>query len=113
MTKYLILLAYEPSVWNGLTPEQQAPIINAHKRFHAVVGEQILASEPLADREDATTMRHLDGRMVLTEGPFAETVEMIGGFYLVQAEDLDQVIDWCRLLPQQYSVEIRPCVVMD
>lgn len=58
-------------------------------------------------------MRHKDGRPTLTDGPFAETTETIGGYYLVEATDLDQAVAWCELLPDCYSLEIRPVVDID
>ena len=48
-----------------------------------------------------------------TDGPFAETAEMIGGFYVLDDADLDTVVEWCRILPKGYSLEIRPCISMD
>ena len=84
-----------------------------HNRFHATVGSNIVAGEALAGPDAATTLRHKDGQPTLTDGPFAETAEMIGGFYLLEAPDLDTVTGWCEILPKGYSLEIRPCISMD
>lgn len=108
--KYLILIAYEPSIWADVQPEVQERFHAQHLAFHEAVGEKLLAGEALADIENATTLR---GGDTLTDGPFAETAEMIGGFYLVQADDLDQVVAWCRLLPPEYALEIRPCIQIE
>jgi hypothetical protein len=111
--KYLVLIAYERGGWERATPEQRAGYLQAHADFHRTVGASVLAGEALADPETATTMRHVDGRPTLTDGPFAETAEIIGGFYLLEAPDLDTVTGWCEILPQGYSLEIRPCVEVE
>lgn len=112
--KYLILIAYAPSMWVDVPAEVQERFHEQHLAFHQRVGEQLLAGEALADNDTATTLRRGGQRdESLTDGPFAETAEMIGGFYLVEADDLDQVVAWCRLLPPEYSLEIRPCIRID
>jgi hypothetical protein len=111
--KYLILIAYPPDGWSKASPEQQQRWMADHGRFHDTVGSAILGGEALAGPDTATTMRHVAGKPVLTDGPFAETAERIGGFYLVEAPDLDTVTGWCEILPDGYSLEIRPCITVD
>jgi hypothetical protein len=111
--KYFVLIAHSPTGWSSMSADEQAESMNDHVRFHQAVGEHMLGGEALADSDAATTLRHVDGQPVLTDGPFAETAEMIGGFYLIDAPDLDTVVEWCRILPHGYSLEIRPCVEID
>jgi len=111
--KYLILIAYEPGAWGSAPPEVQEQAHREHLEFHRVVGPNLLSGEALSGPETATTVRRDEGRTVLTDGPFAEAAEHLGGFYLVQADDLDQVVGWCELLPVFYSLEVRPCVQID
>jgi hypothetical protein len=59
----------------------------------------------------ATTLRTRGGEMIVTDGPFAEAAEQIGGFYLLDAPDLDTVIELCRILPP-YDIDIRPVLDM-
>ncbi len=108
--KYFILIAHSPTGWSDMSPDEQAEAMRQHGDFHAALGPAILGGEALADPDTATTMRHVDGVPTLTDGPFAETAEVIGGFYLVEAPDLDTVTGWCRLLPQGYTLEIRPVI---
>lgn len=108
--RYLVLIAHEPGGWDRATTEQQQEWLADHQRFHERVGEAVLATAALAGPEAATTLRHVHGRPVLTDGPFAETAEVIGGFYLLDAPDLDTVTGWCELLPNGYSLEVRPCL---
>ena len=71
---------------------------------------ELIAGEALSDPGDATVMRtSSDGRVALTDGPYAEVVEGMGGFYLVEAPDLDVVVELLRLLPR-YDIQIHPTI---
>src|SRR5215211_2063685 len=63
----------------------------------------------------ATTVTVRDGETITTDGPFAETKEQLGGFYLVEAESLDEAIDWAAKIPSARigKVEVRPVMVFD
>jgi len=62
--------------------------------------------------ESATTLRNDDGRMLLTDGPFIETKEAVGGFYLIEARDLDHALEIGKLCPAPFGgVEVRPIMV--
>ena len=67
-----------------------------------------VATAPLAGADLATTLRHVDGRLQVTDGPFAETAEAIAGYYDVELPDLDSAIAAGSLLPSPFSIEIRP-----
>ena len=71
-----------------------------------------VAGEALQPTQQATTVRVRDGATVTTDGPFAETKEQLGGFYVIEAEDLDQAIEAASKIPnaRDGSVEIRPIV---
>jgi hypothetical protein len=71
---------------------------------------QYLASSPLHPTSTATTLRVRDGKRLVTDGPFAETREQLGGFFLIDVQDLDQAIDIAGRLPagKWGTVEIRP-----
>jgi hypothetical protein len=71
---------------------------------------EIAAGEALRGIDAATTVRVRDGEVLTTDGPFAETKELLGGFYIVEAEDLDQAIEFAGRIPtSRYgSVEVRP-----
>ncbi len=66
--------------------------------------------EALQDVETATTVRVRDGKTITADGPFAETKETIGGFYLIDVENLDEAIKWAEKIPLigRGSVEVRP-----
>ena len=65
--------------------------------------------------QTATTVRIRNGETLLTDGPFAETKEILGGYYLIDVEDLDAALGWAAKMPNiEYgSVEVRPVIVFD
>ena len=67
----------------------------------------MLGGEALGDGSMATTLRTRGGELTITDGPFAETAEQIGGYYVLEAPDLDTVIELCKVLPP-YDIDIRP-----
>jgi hypothetical protein len=71
-----------------------------------------LAAAPLHPTSTATSVRVRDGKMMVTDGPFAETREQLGGYYLIEAQDLDEAIGIARRIPgaRRGTVEIRPVV---
>ncbi|MFV0525004.1 MAG: YciI family protein [Acidimicrobiales bacterium] len=111
--KYFVLLAGygEMPAWDQQTPEEQEAGMAKLGAFDEAcasrAGVEILSGEALGDGSTATTLRTRGGEMAVTDGPFAEAAEQIGGFYVVDAPDLDTVTDLCRILPA-YDIEIRP-----
>lgn len=114
--KYMILLAGdgEMPAWDALSAEERDAAMAGHEAFGVACEERqdvaIVSGEALGDGSTATTIRTRGGRFTVTDGPFAEAAEQIGGFYVIEAPDLDTVIELCRILPA-YDIEIRP--VMD
>jgi hypothetical protein len=75
----------------------------------------LVAGEGLYPASTATTIRVRDGERGITDGPFAETKEQLGGFFILDVKDLDEAIEWAAKIPgaQVGSVEIRPVMVFD
>ena len=113
--KYLVLMAAEEGGWDTATPEERQRVMDAHDAFHKAVADRATmgAGEALAESSSGRTLRHVDGEPVVTEGPYAEGVEQLGGFYLVEADSIDVVLDLCRLLPSSYAVEVRPVIQIE
>jgi hypothetical protein len=111
--KYFVLLAGmgEMAPWEELTAEEQEAGMAKHVAFDeackARPGVEILSEAALGDGSMATTLRTRGGEVTITDGPFAEAAEQIGGFYVLDSSDIDTVIDLCRILPA-YDIEIRP-----
>lgn len=93
------------------TPEFDAELA-AYMRFGETAGPAIVAGEALEPSLQAATVRAGDGGPLVTDGPFIETVEVIGGFYVLEADTLDDVLDLARQIPAALdgAVEVRPLV---
>lgn len=74
-----------------------------------------MGGEALQPSQTATTVRLKDGERVVTDGPFAETREVLGGFYMIDVSDLDTALDWAARCPgaKYGSMEIRPIMEFD
>lgn len=112
--RYVLLLAHP----RGRSEQADRAGHPAFAGFEAYVTQhgQRLGSAGLAETDVATTVRHQDGRAVVTDGPFVETArtsEVVGGYYDVDLPDLDTAIAAAALLPPSYAVEIRPTVTVD
>lgn len=113
--KYLVLLVGDGELkpWPDHTPQEQAEVMTRFEAFSAACrardGVEILAGEALAGPEHATTLRTRGGTTTLTEGPYAEAIEAMGGFYLVEAPDLDVLLELLRVLPP-YDIQVSPVV---
>jgi hypothetical protein len=110
MAQYLILIYENESGYNDPAAWQQAG--EAHTRFATQVaqkeGVEMLGGNALQPTPTATSIRG----DVVTDGPFAETKEALGGYYLIEAKDLDQALEVARLCPAPFGgVEVRP--IMD
>ena len=111
--KYMLLIYSEPRE-RELTPEEWAASMPAwtaygeelHKRGAYVDGA------PLANTNSATTVRVRDGKQLVTDGPFAETKEVLGGYYVIEAPSLDGALEAAAMCPgaKYGSVEVRPIV---
>jgi len=111
--KYALLIYQVPGSFEALSPEQQ----QASQREYMAIGSApgVVGGEGLQGVDHATTVRVRDGRTITTDGPFAETKEIFGGFYLVEADHLDTAIQVASRIPavhQGGSVEIRPILEM-
>lgn len=110
MKRYTILIAFEPSDWQHVDDETRREFFAAHRAFEAYVAEhgERVANAALGDADTATTVRGPE--RTVTDGPFVELTEHIGGYYDVRLPDLDHAIAAARLLPASYTLEIRPVV---
>jgi len=111
MTQYMILIYGDEAQFQTMTPEEHKQLFEAHGRFAgqtADLGATILRGDALEPSDTATTVRD----DIVTDGPFAETKEVLGGYYLIEARDLDHALQVARLCPAPHGcVEVRP--VMD
>jgi len=109
--KYLMLIYEDESVYG---PDKSGPgmqeIVSKHMAFNQELGAARLAGAGLKGTASATTIRTTNGTKTIHDGPFAETKEQLGGYYLVEAENLDAAIAIAKKLPilKDGAIEIRP-----
>ncbi len=112
MPQYLFLLYDDESAWRDATEADWQALMDQHNAFSAAVekaGASVLGGEGLADTSTATTVRARPGEVALvTDGPFAETKEALGGYYVIEAADLDAALALAALCPAGGCVEVRP-----
>src|SRR5688500_18770941 len=103
--KYLCLVYLEPDKLHAV-PDSECAVCGDGLRQSGV----LLAAEPLQPVETATTVRVRNGRLSVTDGPFAETKEQLAGFYLIEARDLNDAIQVAAKIPpaREGSIEVRP-----
>ncbi len=113
MAQYVFLLFDSEDWFDQLTPEVWQPAMKLHGAFSEAVeaaGARILGGEALERSTTASTVRQGDGEPLVTDGPFIETKEALGGYYLIECPDLDQALALAKLCPSG-NIEVRP--VMD
>ncbi len=113
--RYLLAFFGEEGGWDDVTPEEMQEGIKLWGEFESALADAgaHIAGEGLQPSTTATTVRRSGEERIVTDGPFAETKEQLGGFYLIECENLDQALHWAERVPvgDGQSVEVRP--VMD
>jgi hypothetical protein len=107
--RYALLINERPGANDPLDEHERAALSAEYMSFHD--DPRVVGGEHLQPAETATTVRIADGELLLTDGPFADTKEIFGGFFLVEAPDLDSVLELAGRVPALRfggSVEIRP-----
>jgi hypothetical protein len=113
--KFLLTIYNDERRWSDASPDDVGQIMAAYEAFGRAAGEAgvLVGGEGLQPTSTATTVRVRDSETLTTDGPFAETREQLGGYYLLDCSDLDDAIAWAARIPDASSgsVEVRP--VMD
>jgi len=113
MAQYLILIYEDEQAYENADPAVYQQVMDAHNRFSEQVGElggQLVGGNALQSTATATSIRS----DVVTDGPFVETKEVLGGYYLIEAKDLDHALQIGKLCPAQFGgVEVRPIQVFE
>ena len=107
--RYALLIYVEPY---EPTEAESAEVMKAYNAFtkDAVDAGVMRGGEALEDAKTATSVRVRNGQTLVTDGPFAETKEEFGGYYLIEAANLDEAIKWAARIPgaQRGTIEVRP-----
>jgi hypothetical protein len=112
--QYMILIYNQDDLMN-VPPEQFAEAMPRWEAYGNMLRERnvFVSAAPLAPPSSATTLRMQDGKNVVLDGPFAETKEWLGGYYIVDAATLDEALDYagqCPGLSYGSAIEVRPVV---
>jgi len=110
--QYLLLIYGDENGWETMSEEERGQIFQAYGTYTQELQDSgaMVAGDALQPTQTATTVRVRDGKRLTTDGPFAETKEQLGGFYLIQAKDLNEAIQVAAKIPSARlgSVEVRP-----
>ena len=112
--KYLCLIYENEKNWETMPPAESEAIMNQYFSFTEEIRKngKYVAGEALQPTATATTVRVRNGKVSTTDGPFAETKEQLGGFYMIEASDLNDAIQVAAKIPSARlgSIEVRPVV---
>lgn len=117
--KFLILMQVDPDALAGLTEAQQQAIGDGHAKFMAQTKEsgEFVFTQALGEPTQTTTIRGHNGGPEVTEGPFAETKEFLGGYYLIDVESRERAVELAQQIPDAsidgLALEVRPVMFSD
>lgn len=116
MTQYLVLLPGDESRWQQATEAERAATYDRHQRFMqqlAERGHRLIGGAELTHSSRSRVVRGDLDAVEVSDGPFAETVEQLTGFYGVESDDLDDLLQVCGLLAGEHGLEVRAAVEHD
>lgn len=112
--KYMILMQVDPTVLDGLSEAEQQAIGDGHQKFMDEITRtgEMLSTNALGGPDQTRTVRGRPGNPEVTEGPFAETKEFMGGYYLVDVESEERAVELAKRIPDAQiaglALEVRP-----
>ena len=110
--RYMLMICTDESAIGALSPEERSAGLAEYGAFGEEMGRRgvLLGGDRLRPTTDATTVQVRDGEVLVADGPFAETKEQMGGYYLVDCKDLDEAIEVASKIPgaRHGTVEVRP-----
>ncbi len=113
--KYMILIYGNEAARAHMSQADMGAEIQAYNVFSGIAAQRgvMVSGEALENTKTATSVRVRDGKTAVIDGPFAETHEQLGGFYILDCKDLDEAIEMAALIPgaKDGTIEIRPVVV--
>ena len=115
--RYMLLIYSDEAIDEAMSPQEMGALIEDYGKFSAELEASgaMLGGERLRPVADATTVRIRNGETLHTDGPFAETKEAFGGYYMIEAANLDAALEWAKKIPSAAhgSVEVRPIWEME
>jgi hypothetical protein len=116
--QYLLMCCFDEKSWMALTEAQRNKIMGEYGQWIESLKKngQLLAGAKLDQCASAVTVRHQNGKPAVTDGPFAETKEQLGGYHLVECKDRDEAVSLAMripTLPAGGTIEVRPVLLLE
>ncbi|HEY5058700.1 MAG TPA: YciI family protein [Gaiellaceae bacterium] len=112
--QYLLLIYSDETAWESISEDERRAIYREYSQLNDDLRGRgkLVAGDELQPVATATSVRIRKGETLVSDGPFAETKEALGGYYLIEADTLDEAIEWAARIPsaRQGTIEIRPTV---
>ena len=112
--QYMLLIYDDEKLWAGLSEAERGSVMQEYFTFTQGLRDSgaYVDGAPLQPTSTATTVRLREGDQLVTDGPFAETKEQLGGFYLIEADSLDDAVEWAAKIPSARlgKIEVRPVI---
>lgn len=110
--KYILMIYGDESRWETMSSEEKQVVYEGHNAYGEALGQAgvMRGGYELKPIATATTLRFENGKPTTTDGPFAETKEQLGGYYVIEVDNLEQALEWAAKMPGMSSgaVEVRP-----
>ncbi|GAA2212331.1 YciI family protein [Nonomuraea monospora] len=114
--KFLLIMHTNPQVWDALTEEQRNEVMSGHGGFMDTITKsgELISTAALADPGQSAVVRVQRGVPVVTDGPYLEAKEFLGGYYLVECDSRERALELAALIPdagvEGLGIEVRPVV---
>ncbi|MFW5689760.1 MAG: YciI family protein [Spirochaetota bacterium] len=108
--RFMVLIYSDEATEAKMSEDQWQALLSEHNAFGTRHGDRVLAGDALEPTRTARTLRRIRGEVTAVDGPFAETKEQLGGYYLLEADSMDEALEMARELPlaDHSSIEVRP-----
>ena len=115
--QYLLLIYGDQNGWESMSEEERGQVFQAYGSYTEELEKSgaMVGGNALQPIETATTVRVRNDETLTTDGPFAETKEQLGGYYLVDVDSIDEALEWAAKIPgaRHGSIEVRPVMVFE
>jgi len=115
--QYLLLIYGDQNGWESMSEEERGQVFQAYGTFTQELEDSgaMVGGNALQPTETATTVRVRNDETLTTDGPFAETKEQLGGYYLVDVNSIDEALEWASKIPgaRHGSIEVRPIMTFE
>jgi hypothetical protein len=115
--QYLLLIHDDEAHWGDMPEDERNAVYGEYTRYTEELQSRgiLVGANQLQPSSTATVVQVVNGEMLTTDGPFAETKEVLGGYYLIDVDTLDEALEWAAKIPSaRYGhIEVRPVVMRE